>query len=380
MIDFSGYTQKKIQTDMLAKVPNSFDKRQGSLIQVSLAPVAWTLEGFYMFLAQVQENAYADTAVGQALDYICAERGIYRKKAIPAVREGIFNVPVPEGAAFKTVNGAESVIFTAGKLRAGSEGNYIYEMVCQTSGIAGNFYAGNLLPITSVRGLTQARIGQILISGEKEEEDEPLRKRYQETFEVAAFGGNIPAYRSAVLAMEGVGAVQVYPVWAGGGTVLISILNSRLGPADPGLVEKVQNEICPPEEGESNPSANGYGMAPIGARVTVVSATELPLNISCKIQRSDLSMAVSSYQGAVEQKIGDYIDTICETWGKPLRSYRVEYPVTVYVSRIIASILSVSGIVNVTEVEINGAAEDLVLTETAQLQQIPVLGTVTIDE
>ena len=61
---------------------------------------------------------------------------------------------------------------------------------------------------------------------------------------MASFGGNIAAYRNTILAIEGVGAVQVYPTWKGGGTVLCSILDSELTPAESGLVAQVQKAIC----------------------------------------------------------------------------------------------------------------------------------------
>lgn len=88
MIDFQGYTQKAIQTQLLGKVSDKIDRRQGSMIQTALGPVAWYLEGLYMLLSQVQENAYAGTAVGEYLDYVCAERNIVRKAPTPAVRQG----------------------------------------------------------------------------------------------------------------------------------------------------------------------------------------------------------------------------------------------------------------------------------------------------
>ena len=49
-----------------------------------------------MLLSQVQENAYAGSAVGEFLDYIVAERGLTRKNATAAVRKGIFDVEVSE--------------------------------------------------------------------------------------------------------------------------------------------------------------------------------------------------------------------------------------------------------------------------------------------
>ena len=50
-----------------------------------------------------------------------------------------------------------------------------------------------------------------------------------------------------------------------------------------------------------------------------------------------------------------------------------------YSSRIVAAILEISNIINVTNVLINGESGDLILTETAEFQQIPSLGVVTIN-
>ena len=51
----------------------------------------------------------------------------------------------------------------------------------------------------------------------------------------------------------------------------------------------------------------------------------------------------------------------------------------VYISRIIDAILTIDQVVNVTNLQINGSASDLSLTETSALQQIPALGTVVIN-
>jgi len=378
VIEFSGYTREFIQRRMLSRVPGDIDTREGSIIQTAVGPVAWYLEGVYMLLSRIQENAYAETAVGQDLDYICAERGVHRKRAVPAVREGIFDVRIPEGAAFRTIGAADSVVFETGELLSRDDSGYHYRMTCRTSGVAGNFYTGDILPVTAVPGLTRAQIGTVLISGTEEEEDGPLRARYWDTFNCAAFGGNIAAYRSAILAMEGVGAVQVYPVWNGGGTVLCSILDSDLRPPGPGLVELVQEQICPPEDGEGGPSEKGYGMAPVGAAVTVVGATAFPVDIGCRIWLDAPQADPDMYQEQIRQKIQEYLDTVCQSWGRPLAGYRVEYPVSVYVARITAAVLAIDGIVNVTDITLNGSLRDLDLVETAELQQIPVLGEVTV--
>ena len=41
--------------------------------------------------------------------------------------------------------------------------------------------------------------------------------------------------------------------------------------------------------------------------------------------------------------------------------------------------MGVTGVVNVTNVTLNGAAADLRLIESGELQQVPIMGTVTLN-
>ena len=380
MIDFSGYTREVIQKEMLDQVDPNIDTREGSMIQTAIGPAAWYLEGVYMILKQIQDNAYPATAVGDCLDKIVQTRGLTRKQATAAVRKGTFNTAVPSGSEFKTINGADSKIFVTGGRISGGGPEYVYAMQCKDTGISGNNYSGNLLPITPVENLTSAVLGDIIMAGTEEETDEALRSRFYETFDVAAFGGNISSYKNEILSIEGVGAVQVYPAWKGGGTVLCSILGDDLRPALPATVQKVQNIICPPEDGGSVPSADGYGIAPIGAAVTITTGTALTLNITCDIDFVEtMPNGVETYKNQIRQKIQEYLDTLCKAWGDAIKSHQITYAVTVYASRIIYSILTIQDVVNVSNVKINGVSGDLKLTETSALQQVPVLGTVVIN-
>lgn len=380
MIDFSGYTKAQIERDMLAQVGPSLDTRQGSMIQTALGPVAWYLEGLYMVLSQIQQNSNPSTAVGETLELLTAARNVNRTQARAAVRRGTFNVEIPAGSQFKTINGADSLVFTSGNLISSSDGSYVYQLTCNTPGSAGNSYTGALLPVTAIAGLTSATIGAVITAGTDEETDDSLRSRYFLSFDTPAFGGNISAYRQTILAMDGVGAVQVYPAWNGGGTVLCSILGDDLKPALPATVQEVQNYICPPEDDGSAPSPNGYGMAPIGAAVTITTGTELTLDITCDIEFAEsVQNGVETYQQEIEQKIQEYIDQVNSDWGNPLISQSVSYPLTVYISRISYAILQIPAVINVTNVKINGSSADLRLTETAQLQQVAALGEVVIN-
>lgn len=374
MIDFGDKTYRNILARQLAQVPDTIDKRDGSIIRTALGPESWYLEGMYLDLDRVQKNANASTAGGTDLELICEERMVYRKSATPAVKKGTFNVPVPIGSRFSTRAG-DNITFFVRKDTGGMEGAYTYEMECETVGRIGNSYSGPLLSIDYIRGLSSAELSELIEAGTEDEEDDDLRTRYFATFETEAFAGNIAAYRNEILGMDGVGAVQVYPAWRGGGTVLCSILNGNFEPADSGLLSRVQEAICPPEDGGTVPSQDGYGFAPIGASVTIGTATELVINIDCNIQ---FGTSEESHQEEVEGKIRDYIAGVKRSWGERIKSRKIKYSIIVYEARIVAAILSIPNVVNVTNVTINGKSGDLLLTENPELQQLPVMGEVTI--
>lgn len=384
MIDFStGYTYAEILQAMLDRVDNSLDKRQGSLIWTALGPGAWYLEGLAILLGRIQEQGSVLTATGDGLDYLVANRGLTRIAATPAVRRGIFSGEVPTGSQFRTINGDNSVIFTSGEYLGRDGANYVYEMTCQTAGEIGNSYSGNILPVSSgLSYLTYAVISDIITEGADNETDDALRTRYIATLSAAPYGGNIAEYRQAILGIAGVGGVQIYPanVYHGGGTVLCSIIGDDYAPASAALVATVQDAICPPDDGAHSPSQNGYGIAPVGAAVDIVSATALTVNVSCTLTFLDgIQNGAVAYKDAIEAAIRDYIKSVAQTWGNALQGHKISYPVIVYAARVIYAILTVPEVINVSNLKLNGQTGDLTLTENSTVQQVPVLGEVTIN-
>lgn len=382
MIDFSGYTYAEILRQMLEQVDDSLDKREGSLIQTALAPGAWYLEGLALALAQVQRAAYVQTATGQDLDYLCLNRGITRIEATAAVKKGLFNVHIPEGTVFKAVIGENPLQYVSGASIGTQSGYYAYEMTCLTPGEDGNRYSGNIIPVTAFpesSGLIFAQLTTVIKPGNDTESDASLRARFITSLGTAPYGGNVAEYRQAILAIAGVGGVQIYPANAynGGGTVLCSIINSDYEPATETLVQTVQNAICPAESGGSAPSPGGYGIAPIGAAVTVQSATGASVGISI-----DVTYSSGDDEDEINQEIKAavtaYIKEVASEWGATSQNGS-SYSCVVYASKVIAAALSVAGVANVSNLEINGSAGDLTLTETAALQQVPYLGGIAIN-
>ena len=248
------------------------------------------------------------------------------------------------------------------------------QLTAETPGAIGNEYTGPILPITAIPGLTSAQITDILVPGDDTETDSAFRERLIEALNNRPFGGNIADYRQNVLAIDGVGGVQVYPTWSGGGTVKLSVLGADFLPASSTLVEKVQNAIDPPPN-----QGLGLGLAPIGAKVTAVAPTELAVNVSATLLLA-AGHAIGQVQEPVEQAIETYLRSVRQGWDANVSSNNVSYAADVYVARVTAAIVGVAGVVNATNVQLNGGTADLLLTETGETQQVPVIGTVTLNE
>lgn len=371
MINFNQpqYTYQGIRQAMLQRVPQTFDLRDTQPIPTAISPAAFVAEGIYIDLNTVQLQAAILTATGESLENWALLGGISRYPASPAVCLGAFNMPVPLGSRFSTINGENSIDFT---VTAVDSGENQYQLTADTPGSIGNAYTGPILPITAIPGLTSAQITQVLVPGDDTETDTELRARLIVALTDRPFGGNIASYRTNIMAIDGVGAVQIYPTWNGGGTVLCSVLGADFTPASAELVENVQNAIDPPPN-----QGLGLGLAPIGAQVTIVAPTSLPINVSATLTLQQ-GYQIGQLQAPIETAISNFLLTVAQSWATNISSTGVQYEANVYVSQITAAIVGVPGVVNATNVQLNGGTADLILTETGTTQQVPSMGTVTL--
>lgn len=374
MIDLSQYTYDEILQQLLSRVSDSYSKRDTSPIQTAAGMAAYGFEQYYINLAEAQRQGLIQTATGEQLDMLSIIAGTTRYQASPAVRLGIFNIAVPIGSRFSTINGEDSIDFQVTAVTSGpDEDSYYYQLTAETAGTIGNEYTGPILPITAIPGLTSAQITDILVPGDDTETDEAYRERVYEALNDRPFGGNIAAYRQEILAIDGVGAVQVYPTWNGGGTVKCVILGADdFLPASPTLIENVQNAIDPPPN-----QGLGLGMAPIGAQVTIATATEVQIDITATLLLAS-GYDIEQVRQAVQQQLENYLLSVRQEWDTNVSATGVQYAANVYVARITAAIVGATGVVNVNALTVNGENEDIELTETGTVQQIPVLGTVTL--
>lgn len=352
---YEEVTFESVLKRMLERIPESIDKREGSIIWDALAPAAVEMQQMYIELDVILQETFADTASKEYLVKRAAERGLSLKEATYATLKGVFNINVPINSRFSV----DDKFYTVSEKI--SEG--VFQLVCETAGAIGNKSFGKLIPLEYIDKLTSAELTELLIPGEEEETEEELRSRYYKSVSASAFGGNIADYKKWAGDIQGIGGAKIYPAWKGGGTVGIVIITSEFKSPSEELVNLVQEILDPVDY-----HGQGLGVAPIGHNVSVEGVK----NVFIKIETSVSYLNGWDYDKTkdnINNAIEDYLNGLCKVWEGELR-------ITVRVSQIEARLLNIQGIVDIQGTKINDLLENLVLDK----DEIPVRGDVIVNE
>lgn len=377
------YTYDYILTEALSKVPDNVDKREGSIIRDALSPCCYEAAKHILYLADIIEQTYIETANGLWLDGRVIEGGVTRDPATYAKKLGVFKTQLDEpcqisiGQSFSTV-GDTILNYTAVQVYTNEDGDVVpgsYIMQCNTVGSVGNSYIGRIVPNDYIEKLASAEITTLLYPGEEEESDDSLRERFLANLMKTAFGGNIAQYRQWAKEISGIGGVQVYPVWAGGGTVKLSIIDTDYNSCSSEFCQTILEKFDP--ENSGGETGLGLGIAPIGHKVTVSTPLPRTINVSGKITLLP-GYKLETLLPQIKLALEEYLLSLREAWENS--DDENNYSVIVYLGRINFAILNVKGVSSAYELQLNGTDTDIRLTETSSLQEIPVLGTVSLDE
>lgn len=333
-------TYEEIVSRLLNQVPDTLDKREGSIIYNALAPAAIEIMNLYDAMNLILEETFADTATKEYLIKRCQERGITMIAASPSVIKATFTPNTIDMMGYRFNCGSVNFIVT--KLLS----NGVYELTCETSGTVGNSINYDLIPIDYVEGLESATITELLIPGEEEEDTEDLRKRYFDSFSSQSFGGNVADYKEKVMDIDGIGGVKVYPTWNGGGTVKLVIQSGSFGAPSSDLISLVKEKMDP----EAN-SGKGMGLAPIGHVVTVAGVTSQTISISATFSFSK-SYVWDDVKANVQSAIDDYLQELNEDWDSCDN-------IIVRISQIESRMLNVEGVLDISNTKINNSATNL---------------------
>lgn len=359
---FEEHTEENILKRMLDRIHNDLDKREGSIIYNALTPAAQEMARMYSDMDYFLKCTFASPDMSpELLDLRIGEEGLKRYQATYAIKKGYFYdnennlVDIPLNSRFSI----EDFNFKAvEKISTG-----IYKLKSETTGVESNSITGQLVPIEYIENLSIAKLGELLIPGENEEDNESLYARYIEHLNEKPFGGNVADYKIKTRSIDGVGAVKVEPIWNGGGTVKIVFLDSEYSIPTMELVDKVQTTLDPvPNQGK------GLGLAPVGHVVTVKDAQGVDISINTNLVLNK-DITIGQVQQDIENTIKEYLLNLRKRWHE-------EDNIIVRISQIEARILNVEGIADLFDTSINGKKENL----TIGPEEVPILKEVVLSE
>lgn len=365
---FDDNTFENVLERNLDRIPDEFDKREGSVIYDAIAPMAIEISLLYSYLDFLFKNAFGDTANRYWLIERAKERGIEPYKATKAVIIGRFDAKLNIGDRFFI----DDIYYTVSKLQKEERELFFYELICNEEGSIGNIEGGKLTPTRTIRNLNLAEIYKLAILGEDEEDTEDFRERYFETIKSIAYGGNIDDYRKKVKAIDGVGLVKVIPVWNGGGTVKLIITDSEFKEPTSELISKVQEIIDPIPFHQK-----GVGVAPIGHYVTVVGAKSKKINITCEILKSRDSN-LEEIKREIEKYVAEYFKSQRKKWAsyeKADSNIYVENDIRL--AKITSIVLNVADVIDYETIKFTDT--DKKIFELSE-DELPVLGDVIVTE
>ncbi len=355
---FEDMTYDQLLANAKADVGDGVNKGEGSLVFNALSALAYELEKLYIEANYILNQCFADTADLDGLIRVAANRGITRKGATNAYVSVTANAALPIGwrGSLKGYNYVVTEVLDSD--------SHVFKAMCEESGSGPNELLGQLTAIDYVDGLTSAVITELLIAGENDESQEELYQRYLESFSTEAFAGNIMAYKQTINAMDGVGGCKVYPVWNGPGTVKAVVISSDYTEPSEYLINQIREALVPSDGG------TGYGYAPIDHDVTVAAVTPVTVNVETSITYTE-GYSWASIGALITAAIEGYIKSVAQEWADG--DARTES--LVYVSRLEAAVLNVTGVTDIQNTTLNGATTNLHLDS----EEIPVMGTLVVN-
>lgn len=340
---YESNTYDAIMERIMDRMPSNVATDGGSFLYTAAGPVGIEHEQMYAAMDATLDAAFIMTAPMKYLKIAAASWGITPHEATPAVWSAIVTPSAMSTRVGSRFNCGTINLITTARI---SEG--IWELTCETPGTVGNTLNGSLVPISYVYGLEDIALYELITAGSDEETEEEFRKRLLFHIQKPAASGNVNNYIEWATSVTGVGAAKVFPTWDGAGTVKVVITDSDKREAPEALINAVYAYI--------------EDQRPIGADVTVVSGTELPINIAADISIKE-GYVLATVQANFKAAITEYLEE---------HAFAMDY---LPISRVGSILLATDGIEDYANLRVNNDTENIDLSA----DEIAVIGTVALE-
>jgi uncharacterized phage protein gp47/JayE len=362
--DFLNENADIIHERMLEKSPKDVNTIEGDFFWNNTRPVAEEIAATKQLqLAQILRFAFVQYSSKPYLELIGGPLGIVRNAATythdTLKIEGVPGTVLQKGkvAGTPSSDDVESIEFEFQETKTIDDTGVVdIEVQCTQPGTIGNVKAGSVtLMITPINGIKSVTNEKNFTNGTDEEDDDHYRERILEQMRAPATSGNKAQYKIWARKVTGVGDAKVVPLWNGNGTVKVVIINANKRAADSELVQKVKDYIDP------EPEAHGEGQAPIGATLTVVSATEKAIDVTAKVVLAN-GYTIQQVQDTFIANIQQYLSDLA------FNSTYVSY------AKVGSLLLNTAGVVDYNDLTVNTKTVNVALAD----EEIPVAGTISL--
>lgn len=377
-------TATEIREYLLEQIPDTWRKEVGDFSYDMILPDVAQIMQLEILMDRILQNAFPQYCEDERMGDHMAVRGLTRieatanKRLLEVVADP--GVRIPAGYVFSSVVVDEEgnpIEYTADEETIFlSEDPIQIRVTCEVTGSDGNIPEGSEFilqpPIAGVVSITDK--GSVVMASERETLDEAWT-RVLDKAEHPDTGGNIHDYRRWVIdgfyAESGiaVGQVLVYMCWDkdngydGRGTVRVVVVGDNYEPVDESVLRQIKEYLDPKDfEGQ------GYGKAPGGAVVTVITGTKLPINISATVifsKNTDRAAVIQNFKDQVKEYIQSRVF---------VRDEDTKELLPIIYKKIAAILGTLSGVENYDDLLVNGGTSDIAV----KAYEIPELGEVTV--
>lgn len=374
----------EIKEFLLGNIPDTWRKEVGDFPHDTILPDVAQVMQLEIMGDRILQNAFPQYCEDERLQDHMQVRGLTRTEATANKR--ILNivadpgVRIPKGYTFTSVvvdGEGNPIEFTAdSETLFLSEDAVEVRVTCKLTGPVGNLALGSEFilqpPVAGVTSIEDQ--GAIVVAAERESADEAWT-RIKDKAENPDTGGNVNDYKRWVI--NGfykeygvrVGKVLVDICWDkenghdGRGTVRIICVGSDYEPLDNSIIADIKEYLDPAElEGY------GYGKAPGGAVVTVITGTRYPIAVAASVvyeRDVDRNAVLQQFR----DKLTEYIHSRVFDRDEDTKELS-----PIAYNKIGAILGMLSGIANYSNLTVNGGTSDIKIEPF----QIPELGEVTL--
>ncbi|OOM71097.1 baseplate J-like protein [Clostridium puniceum] len=281
---FENNTEEVLKKEMLSSIDSGISKSEGYFVYDAIAPAAKKISECYTVLDIILKLIFGEPApeipqedYDKFMDKDAARHGLKRKQGIYSIGEvtftGVDNSIINENSIVQTVEGLKYKVTSQGKI---VNGKCTLGIKAMEMGSKYNVPSNTIVQIPiKINGIISVTNLNTTTSGTDRETSEELLERIISKERDESSSGNVYDYEKWAMEVSGVESVKVKPLWKGNGTVKIIVAGDNGAQLDDTIVQNVK-EYIDPHDGA------GFGKAPIGATVTVISVT--PMQIDVKIQ------------------------------------------------------------------------------------------------